>query len=375
MPTYDVVVAGLGGFGSAIAAHLARRGQRVLGLDPRPPAHTEGASHGESRIVRQAYFEGMAYVPLLLRAYELWDELGRTRGAPLLRTTGGLFLGADGSPVLAGSVASARAYALDHEVLDAAEIARRFPALRPPAGTSGLYEPAAGCVGPEDAVRAHLSVAAGAGAELCHGEQVLAWSPGNADGWVAVTTSRGLVEAGALVLAPGRWADALLGEVALPLLTERRVQHWFAPVKPEHFAVGTLPVWLWDRPDGTSLYGLPALSPDGAVKTAVHHSPGPAPADWTAADVAGALSELLPGLGDRHVRAADCWYTLTPDQHFVVGHHPSSARVVLACGFSGHGFKFTPVLGEAVAELVVDGRTAHDLSLFDPARFTPGVGP
>ena len=157
MPTYDVVVAGLGGFGSSAAAHLARRGLRVLGLDPRPGAHDEGASHGGSRIVRQVYFEGAAYVPLLRRTYELWDELHDADGEPLLLRTGGLFLGAQGTRVLDGSVATARDWGLDHEVLDAAEVARRFPA-RAPAGRArmALYEPAAGLVSPEAAVTAHL---------------------------------------------------------------------------------------------------------------------------------------------------------------------------------------------------------------------------
>ena len=371
MPTYDVVVAGLGGFGSAAAAHLARRGQRVLGLDPRPAAHAEGSSHGESRIVRQVYFEGAGYVPLLLRTYELWADLGGD-GEPLLRTTGGLFMGAPGTRVLEGSVATAQRWGLAHEVLDAAEVARRFPAVRPPAGTMALYEPQAGVVGPEAAVRAHLARAGAAGAELRHGATVTGWSA-SPDG-VAVDTTLGRVTAGALVLAPGRWAPGLLGDPGLPLTVERRVQHWFGPARCADFAVGRLPVWLWDLADGTSLYGVPALGAEGSVKAAVHFSAGPAAGDWTAGQVATTLAPLLPGLGDRHLRSAECWYTLTPDEHFVVGPHPGAPRVLLACGFSGHGFKFTPVLGEVLADLVVEGRTRFDLELFAPARFASPAG-
>ncbi|MBA2768942.1 MAG: N-methyl-L-tryptophan oxidase [Sporichthyaceae bacterium] len=366
MPTYDVVVAGLGGFGSAAASHLARRGQRVLGLDPRPAAHAEGSSHGESRIVRQAYYEGASYVPLLLRTYELWAALARD-GEPLLRRTGGLFMGASGTQVLEGSVATARTWDLEHEVLDAADLARRFPALSPPAGTLGLYEPQAGVVGPEAAVAAHLAEAADAGAELRHDEAVTGWvsSPDR----VLVATTRGHVGAGALVLAPGRWAPDLLGDLELPLVVERRVQHWFVPSRAENFVVGRLPVWMWDLADGTLLYGVPELSPGGGVKAAVHFSGGTPAADWTPAELAATLATLLPGLGDRRARATDCWYTLTPDRHFVVGWHPGGERVLLACGFSGHGFKFTPVLGEVLADLVVDGATSFDLSLFAPERF------
>ena len=365
MATYDVVVAGLGGFGSSAAYHLARRGLRVLGLDPRPGAHTEGASHGESRIVRRVYFEGAAYVPLLQRTYELWDDLRRPDGEPMLLRTGGLFMGAAESRVLAGSVATARHWDLEHEVLDAVEVARRFPAVRPEPGTLALYEPDAGVVSPEAAVTAHLAAAAGAGAELRHDEAVTAWAAG--DGHVTVTTTRGSHDAGALVLAPGRWAAGLVDGIRAPLVVEERVQHWFAPANPADFAPGRLPVWLWEAPDGTSFYGVPSVGTVGSAKAAVHFSERP-PAQWSATEVAAALAPLLPGLGDRHVRSAPCWYTLTPDENFVIGAHPASARVLVACGFSGHGFKFTPVVGEVLADLVVNGSTTYDLSLFDPMR-------
>lgn len=366
MPTYDVVVAGLGGFGSSTAYHLARRGLRVLGLDPRPAAHAEGSSHGESRIVRQVYYEGAAYVPLLQRTYQLWDELRAPDGAPLLRRTGGLFIGSAGSRVLAGSVETARRWDLDHEVLDAVEVARRFPSVRPPADALTLYEPTAGVVGPEVAVAAHLRAASRAGAELRHDEAVTGWEA--TDDGVRVTTTRSSHDAGALVLAPGRWAPELASGLGVPLVVEERVQHWFAPAAPGDFVPGRLPVWLWELADGTSMYGVPSVGPDGAVKAAVHFS-ARAPGSWTAGELAAALAPLLPGLGDRHVRSAQCWYTLTPDEHFVIGPHPSSGRVLVACGFSGHGFKFTPVVGEVLADLVVDGSTSFDLSLFDPLRF------
>ena len=367
MPTYDVVVAGLGGFGSSAACHLARRGLRVLGLDPRPGAHAEGSSHGETRIVRQAYFEGAGYLPLLRRTYELWDELSTEDGRPMLRRTGGLFMGAPGTRVLAGSIATAQQWGLEHEVLDARQVTRRFPAVRPPDGTLALFERYAGVVGPEAAVSAHLLGAARAGAELRHGESVTGWAATTSG--VRVTTTTGRYDAGALVLATGRWATDLLGDLDLPLVVERRVQHWFAPTAPADFAPGRLPVWLWELADGTSLYGSPAVGSGDAVKAAVHFS-GAGPADaWTPADIAARLAPLFPDLGDRHVRSAQCWYTLTPDEHFVVGAHPASSRVLVACGFSGHGFKFTPVLGEVLADLVADGSTSFDLSLFDPLRF------
>lgn len=358
--TADVVVVGLGGVGSATAAVLARRGARVVGLDRHRPVHDRGASHGETRIVRTAYFEGAAYVPLLRRAHALWHELG------LLTRTGGLFLGERGSAVLEGSRATAEAWGLPHELLDAGEVSWRFPALTPPAGTVALYEREAGWVPPEAAVAAQLARAAAAGADLRFEEPVLSWAAGPAG--VRVTTAAGTYDAGALVLAPGREAPELVPGLPVPLTVEPRVMHWFDPPDGAG-AFADLPVWIWERPDGTTAYGAPAAAgPGGGVKAAVHHSSTRPGGAWPAADVAALLAPLLPGLGDRVLRSVDCTYTLTPDQNPVVGRHPDHEQVVVACGFSGHGFKLTPVLGEVLADLAVDGSTSYDLTLLDPLR-------
>lgn len=355
--TYDVVVVGLGGVGSAAAAALARRGQRVLGLDRYPPVHDQGASHGQTRIVRKAYFEGAGYVPLLHRAYELWDELG------LLHRTGALFLGARDSRVLGGTLATAEHWGLPYELLEREEVSRRFPAFTPPAGTVGLLEADAGYVSPELAVGAQLERAARAGADLRHGEPATGWQV-TAQG-VRVTTDRGHHEAGALVLAPGRWAAELLPGLTVPLRVEERLVHFF-PCASGDFAPDRFPVWIWERDDGTVPYGCPDLGT--GLKAAVHHSRLRPGWDWPAADVAELLAPLLPGLGRTPLGLQRCTYTLTPDEHFVVGRHPEHDRVLVACGLSGHGFKLTPVLGEALADLAIDGGTAHDLDLFDPAR-------
>jgi sarcosine oxidase len=371
--TYDVVVAGLGGFGSATAYHLAARGLRVLGVDPYPGGHALGSSHGESRIVRQAYFEGSAYVPLLRRAYELWDQLAVDSGESHKLRTGGLFLGRAGTRVFEGSLASARDWDIAHEVLDADEVTRRFPAFRPPPGTAALFEPDAGLVRPERAVLAHLRLAAAAGADLRHGEALTGWTATGTG--VSVRTGAATYAAGALVLAPGRWAPELLGDLALPLRVERRVMHWFRPPGGvADFDPDRCPVWIWDRDDGTAPYGLPSLDGD-TVKTSVHYSSLRAPDAWTPDQLTELLAELLPGLGRQHVRAVDCCYTLTPDEHFVVGRHPAHDNVVLACGFSGHGFKFTPVLGEVLADLATGNAPPYDVAMFDPRRFAAATAP
>jgi sarcosine oxidase len=369
--TYDVAVAGLGGFGSAAAYHLASRGQRVLGLDRYPAAHDAGASHGESRIMRQAYFEGSGYVPLLRRTSELWERLGADAGEPLLARTGGLFLGRPGTRVFDGSLASAREWDIDHEVLDAAEVTRRFPALHPPADTSALFEPAAGVLGPEAAVAAHLRLAARSGADLRFDEPVSSWTA--ADDHVVVHTSRGSHEVATLVLTPGRWAGELLADLAMPLRVEPREMHWFRPSDASAFHIGAFPVWIWDRDDGTAPYGVPALDGE-TVKAAVHYSTSRPADSWTAGDVAELLAELLPGLGSDVARSVACTYTLTPDEDFVVGCHPAHDNVVLGCGFSGHGFKFTPVLGEVLADLATGRVPSYDVSMFDPGRFAGRAG-
>ena len=359
--TYDVVVVGLGGVGSAAAAALSRRGSRVLGLDRYPPVHDHGASHGETRIVRKAYFEGAGYVPLLHRAYELWDEL------ELLTRTGALFLGAERSRVVGGTLDSARHWGLPHEMLDHGEVSRRFPAFTPPPGTVALLEADAGWVSPEAAVRAQLDRAVSAGADLRFGQHVTGWT--ETAGGVRVRTADGEHDAGALVLAPGRWSLDLL---ELPLRVESRTVAWYAPADPAPFDPERFPVWIWEREDGAAPYGFPDVG--SGVKTAIHSSTGRSAELWQPEEVADLVAPLLPGLGSRVLRTAHCTYTLTPDEHYVVGPHPQAERVVLACGFSGHGFKLTPVLGEVLADLAVDGSTRHDLSLFDPQRWTRSGG-
>ena len=371
---YDVIVVGLGGMGSAAAAHLAARGSRVLGLERHTPAHDRGSSHGGSRIVRQSYFEGAAYVPLLLRAYELWERLVRDSGEDLMTLCGGLFLGAPGSPTVAGSLVASRAWDLPHELLDTGEVRRRFPTVALPDGEVGLYEAGAGVVRPEATVRAHLRLAERAGADLRFSEPVLAWQESTAG--VLVRTAAGTYEAGQLVVAPGAWAPQLLADLGVPITVERQVTCWFQP------AGGTAPyerhpIWIHDDGAGTQAYGFPALDgPQGGVKTAFFRGG----ADCTPETIDRAVrpdeveavqrhvGRLLPGATDRFLRAVTCMYSNTPDHHFVVARHPDHERVTVACGFSGHGFKFVPVIGEVLADLATTGTTAHPVELFDPRR-------
>ena len=372
--SYDVIVVGLGGMGSSAAYHLASRGQRVLGLEKFTPAHDRGSSHGGSRIIRQSYFEDPAYVPLLLRAYELWEQLARDTGREVYRITGGLFSGPPDCLTVAGSLRAAREWGLSHEVLDAAEIRSRFPNFTPQQGDIALYEGKAGFARPELTVQAHLDLAGRAGAELHFGEPVLDWAE-TADG-VRVTTERGSYTAGQLVICPGAWAPQLLAEFHIPITVERQVLYWLDPIGgPAPFE--DHPIFIDENAAGQQIYGFPAIDgPAGGVKVAFFRKGivcTPESIDRVVhpqeiEEMRARVGELLPALDGPCVHSATCMYSNTPDEHFVIARHPDSTNVTVACGFSGHGFKFVPVVGEILADLAIDGQTAHPISLFDPKR-------
>jgi sarcosine oxidase len=364
MSHFDVIVIGLGGMGSAAAAHASARGQRVLGIEQFQPAHDHGSSHGRSRVIRLAYFEHPAYVPLLHRAYELWRRLEAQTGRHVLQITGGLMIGSPDSEVVSGSLRSAREHQLDHEMLDADQIRRRFPAFTPPAGTVALLENAAGIVFPEEAIRAHLDVAADNGAHVHFDERLADWEPG-ASGRIIVTTSRGRYECERLILAPGAWAPSVFKLDGLPLEVEPQQLHWFAPAGGEApFAPDRFPIYIWDLGGGIQFYGFPA-DEDGRVKVAFFRSRVSGEAAMRAA-----LAPCLPALAHGAlVETVSCKYTLTPDHHFVIGHHPDQPGVVIASPCSGHGYKFASVVGEILADLAIDGATRHPIDLFDPRRF------
>lgn len=377
-PSYDVIVIGLGGMGSAAAYHLAARGQRVLGLDQYGPVHNRGSSHGESRAIRQAYFEDPAYVPLLLRAYELWARLEHDADRELVTVTGGLMLGSERSRIVDGSRQSARAWGLAHEMLDAREIRRRFPTMTPARDVVGFYEHTAGIVHPEAGVAAHLHLAELAGAELHFHETVRRWSADRGADGVRVLTGEDAYTAARLVVCPGAWAPEVLADLGLSFQTERYVQYWFDPVaglRPFH--PSRHPIYVWETGDGRQFWGFPALAgPEAGVKVAFFGGDEPC-TPWTIdrtvrpAEVEimrGYLRPRIPTLPGTLRHASTCMYTHAPDDHFIVATHPRHPQVTVGCGFSGHGFKFVPVVGEILADLAIDGSSRHPTDLFDPQR-------
>ncbi|MBA2316785.1 MAG: N-methyl-L-tryptophan oxidase [Euzebyales bacterium] len=371
-----MIVVGLGGMGSAVAAHLATRGRRVLGLDRFTPPHDRGSSHGRSRIIRQLYFEGAGYVPLVQRAYELWEILQRDTRRDLLTVTGGLVIGPPDGEVVVGALASARQHGLAHQVLDSEDVASRFAALRVQAGHLAVYEEAAGILVPEACVAGHLEMAARRGAELRTGEKVNDWRVARGGG-VVVSTTSGVEAAEQLVVAAGAWSGDVIAS-PVPLQVERQFVGWLRPTaRPELFRPDRLPWFYADRGEDPPLYGIPDLAGDG-VKVAFDHagvtvSPDDVPAVRSDEmdELVAASTAYLPRLNGASGVATTCLYTNTPDGHFVVGRPPESPEVMLVTGFSGHGFKFCPVIGEVVTDLVVEGGTAFDVSAFAPSRTLP----
>lgn len=376
MRHFDVVVAGLGGIGAAAAFHIASRGHWVLALDRFSVTHDRGSSHGQTRLIRQAYFEHPDYVPLLLRAYELWRDLERRTGRRLLVESGLLLNGSAESPIIQGAERSATLHGLELERLSAHEATRRWPMVSLPEEWITLHEPRAGFLRVEDCVAAHAAAAAAAGATLETGVTVRDW---RADGaGIVVETDRGRIATDRLVLAPGPWAGDLLRLPAVELTVLRKAMFWVRPPPGRQavFADGSLPCFAFATADGF-FYGFPQVDPRG-VKLA-EHSGGSVVADPLAVDrtvdagdrdrIAAIAARHLPTLGSDFSDHAVCLYTMSPDHHFVVGLHPADGRVAVAAGFSGHGFKFASVMGEALADLAASGATSLPIGFLSPRRF------
>jgi sarcosine oxidase len=358
--------------GSATVRELARRGRRVVGFERFTPGHDHGSSHGAIRIIRLAYFEHPSYVPLLRRAYALWRELERQAGRQLLHVTGMVEIGRPHGTLVSGTLASARQHGLQHDLLAAPEVMRRYPAFRLPADFVGVAQRDGGFLAAEPSIDAMLDLARHAGAVLRTGETVRAIEP-HGDR-VRIVTDRATVEAGAAVVAAGPWTASLLPE--LPLRVTRQVMGWFAPADPALFVPGRFAVFIIESDFGMH-YGLPPFAGD-SLKIAKHHhadeTVDPQTCDRTVSPadealIRAPLQEFLPAASGPLVRAQTCLYTMAADGHFVVDRLQDAANVVVVSPCSGHGFKFAPVIGEIAADLATRGATDHDISRFRLDRF------
>jgi sarcosine oxidase len=346
----------------------------VLGIDQFPGGHDRGSSHGQTRVIRQAYFEHADYVPLLLRAYELWRELEREAGDDLLHQVGLLQVGPPQGQVVRGVTEAARLHGLAVESLSAGEVQRRFRGFRVPEDSVGVFEPAAGYLRVERCVLAHLAAAGRYGAELLHGVTAHGWSADG--GGVKVSTDRGDFAAARLVITAGPWAPRMLADLNVKLELRRKHLYWFPTQDAMYHEAGGCPTYLYELPQGV-FYGFPQVDELG-LKVA-EHSGGASIADplndprpleeSDLARVEDFLSQYLPGVGRPMQRRSVCFYTMSPDEHFLVDRHPQHENVLFVAGLSGHGFKFTSVLGEVMADLALDGATKLPVGFLCLSRF------
>jgi sarcosine oxidase len=375
---FDAIVVGLGGMGSATAFHLARRGLRILGLERFDVLHPYGSSHGLTRIIRLAYSEDPRYVPLLRRAYELWHDLEEGSGRKLLFVTGNLEGGLADGPVFQGVLEAARLHRLPHQILSGDEVRGRFPAYHLPSDLRLVYQPDGGFLLSEECILAHVEGAMAEGAELHWREKVMEWEPAG-DG-VRVRTDRAVYDAARLVVAAGSWAGSLLPELSSLAVPERQVLAWLQPTRPDLFAVGAFPVFYLQVEEG-KYYGFPVHGIPGFKFGRYHHLEERVDPDSMHREPRPEDEEVLRAFARRYfpqgqgptVMLKSCLFTNTPDEHFVLDLHPAHPQVAVASACSGHGYKFSSVVGEIMADLVQNGSTGHDTSLFRLDRFAPAL--
>ncbi len=373
--SYDVIVVGVGGMGAAACWQLARRGKRVLGLERFDIPHAQGSSHGVTRIIRLAYYESPAYVPLLKRAYALWREASEAAGETLLITTGSLDAGPVDSDVFQGSLQSCREHGLAHEVLTGTQVNARHSGYHLPDDFAAVFQPDGGFVLSERAIVAHATLAMAAGAEIHAREQVLEWSP-IAGGGVRVTTVRGQYEAGRLVLSPGAWIGDLVPALKSIAVPERQVLGWFQPAHPERFMPAAFPV-LNLKVGEDRYYLLPIHGVPGLKIGLYHHLEERGHPDTLSREVTDADEAVLRRCLTRYFPDADgpvmtlksCMFTNTPDEAFIIDTLDGLPEVVVVSPCSGHGYKFASVIGEIVADLATTGKSRFDLRMFGLARF------
>jgi sarcosine oxidase len=375
--TYDMAIVGLGGIGSAIAAHGAARGASVVGLEKFGPVHDRGSSHGKSRMIREAYFEDAAYVPLVLRSYELWRELEQKTAEQLLRITGVLSVGREESEMISGTKRSAGEHELKLETLSRRQMQERYPSLRLLPDEVALFEPEGGVLDPERAIGAHLKIAQAAGAHLHFHISMRKWEATESGITIELDDST-RISARTLVLSLGPWFKETMAALGVPLRIQRNVQAWFSP-KASSYKAGNFPAFLVDRAGlPAPLYGFPDFGE--GVKAAFHGFGQLTTADELDREidvgrdvepVAREMEKWMPGAAATLREAKACMYTLTPDGNFVIDRHPQHANVILCGGFSGHGFKFAPVIGEIAADLALNSSSRHRIGFLSLKRFAP----
>ncbi len=374
MPSYDAIVIGVGGMGSAAVYHLAQRGLQVLGVEKHAIPHEMGSSHGYSRMIRYTLQEHPSYVPLVRRSYELWHEMEETAGEELMVTTGSIRAGAPDSPFFLNAQEACDLHSIPYEILTASEVNKRFPGYRFPEEISSVYQADGGFLLPERCIVTHVQAAERAGADVHSQETVLDWEV-RGDG-VQVRTDRDTYTAGRLVVTAGPWAANLVPELAAYAVPERQVMGWFQPKRPELYAADAFPVFGLFTEEGR-YYGFPSHAVPGFKIGRAHHLLQKVDPDAINREVhpededilRQAVNRYFPLAAGKLLDGKTCMYTNTPDEHFMIGTLDGQPQVSVAAGFSGHGFKFASVIGEIMADLAQSGATEHDINLFRLDRF------
>lgn len=371
---YDCIVIGLGGMGSASLFELSSKGQNVLGIEQFDIGHDKGSSHGLSRIIRLAYWEGIEYVPLVLRAHDRWIELEKTYNEKLLNITGALDIGLESSETISGSLKACREFDIPHEIFTSTELSKKFPAYLLPEEYSSVFQKDGGFLVPESCINLYVNESINNGADVKQNCKVLGWeSDGNI---VTVSTSDGNFKTKKLVITAGAWTGILQDEMSRFLTPERQVVSWFKPESPEYYNSDQFPVFNMEVPEGR-YYGFPIHHYEGTKIGRYGHlkeniNPDSISREITDLDIATLrvpMEKYFQPTNPEPLFSQVCMFTNTPDEHFVLDYLPGNDNVFIASGFSGHGFKFASVIGELISDLMVDGGTEFDLGLFSLDRF------
>ena len=382
MRAYDFLIVGLGTVGSATCLELARRGHTVLGLDAWHPPHNLGSHHGETRSIRRAYLEGTSYVPMALNSWESWRRLERDKKTTLLISTGNLTIGPADCPAVLGFLSSAQTYDIPYQYMTAADVSKRWPQLSPASNFVAGLEVEAGLLFPELCIELLISEAQKAGATLHFDEQADGWS--DSGDRVHVHTKQGRYEAGRLLLAAGARNKKLAGPFGARLLPKRIPVQWIDPPAAINFNLGDFPVNFWQLPafettetcKYNEFYSIPITRSGGRVKVAAHNcledcDPDRLDEEVSTQEVKGIMKfieDYIPTLKNFDYFSNICMYTLTPDGEFSLGALPDHDNVFIAA-LAGHGFKFAPVLGEILADMLEGNAPAYDVTMFSPSRF------
>ena len=371
---FDCIVIGVGAMGSATLYNLAKRGRRVLGLEQFDIPHAEGSSHGVNRIIRLAYYEHPSYVPLLRRAYELWSEIESIAGEQLIYKTGSIDTAPAGHEVFEGSLESCLLHDIPHRVLNHAQINEQFPGYQLPVGHMGILQQDGGFVLSERSIVAYANAAMSEGAEIHAREVVSGWEPDR--GGVRVFTDRGEYTAERLIITAGAWSSGLIPILEGLAVPERQVLAWLQPIDGSLYTPEVFPVFNAYFDEGR-YYGFPVFGIPGFKVGRYHHLEEIIDLDSAIKTVNGEDEALLRSAVEKYFPKANgttmtlktCMFTNTPDEHFIVDSLPGNTQVVVAAGFSGHGFKFASVIGEILSDLAIKGETEHDIDLLKIDRF------